>query len=671
MKIKAQVDSVNQHFNTGSAKSSLQVGIDTGGTFTDFLVCDEKHWRIHKVLSDPEDPARAILQGLRELGIDTEQNFYLAHGTTVATNTVLEGTGAVCAYITNRGFADVLRLGRQARKELYNLRPPPEPVPVAEELCFETGGRLSANGEILEPLTDEDLRTLCEQIKAAKVEAVAINLLFSWRDSDAERRIEAALPKELFISRSSQVLPEIREYERGMATWLNSYVGPGVGHYMGRLHTALPNACLDIMQSHGGTLPGHLAAPNAVRLLLSGPAAGLAAALEIGKRAGTERILSLDMGGTSTDVALIDGHIGLSSDGEIGGFPVATPMVDMHTIGAGGGSLAYQDEGGLLRVGPRSAGSRPGPACYGHAGTHATVTDAHVALGWIPAEARLAGSLALDVEAAHAAVRRLADALNLDPLETARGIVRVANENMAQALRVVSIQHGHNPRDFTLMAFGGAGGLHLCALAEALDINRAIVPTYSGAFSALGLLLAPQSRELTQSLGHPLQELDDASVAQHFAQLQRRAHAELDVPESPLWEEQRNLDLRYVGQSASLRLPWISVKQAGEDFHAQHRKQYGHALDVPIELVTLRLSLTQHSPTAPLPDAQERPPAAPQYHASVEGREVPIYRRDQLALGQSIAGPAIILEDTATTRISKHWCAELDSCANIQLVRSP
>ncbi len=455
-----------------------------------------------------------------------------------------------------------------------------------------------------------------------------------------------------------------------MTTWLNSYVGPGVGHYLEHLHTALPHARVDIMQSHGGTLPGHLAAPNAVRLLLSGPAAGLAAALEIGKRAGTERILSLDMGGTSTDVALIDGRIRLSSDGEIGGFPVATPMVDMHTIGAGGGSLAYRDEGGLLRVGPRSAGSRPGPACYGRGGTHATVTDAHVVLGWIPAEARLAGSLELDAGAAHNAVRRLADDLELDPLDTARGIVRVANENMAQTLRVVSIEHGHNPRDFILMAFGGAGGLHLCALAEALDMRHAIVPAYAGAFSALGLLLAPQSRELTQSLGRPLQELDDATVEQHFTQLQQRAHTELEVPESPPWEAQHSLDLRYVGQSASLRLSWTSVAQAGEDFHARHRKHYGHALDVPIELVTLRLSLTQQSTTAPLPSAPTRDSAAPHYHALVEGREVPVYQREKLALGQPVVGPAIILEDTATTRVSEHWCAELDPCANIRLARS-
>ncbi|MDE0612766.1 MAG: hydantoinase/oxoprolinase family protein, partial [Gammaproteobacteria bacterium] len=433
----------------------MRIGIDTGGTFTDFTVLDGKTWRVHKVPSDPDSPARAILHGLRDLGIDLQQVFHLVHGTTVATNAVLERKGARCAYVTNRGFADILSLGRQARSELYNLTPSLEEPPVPADLCLETGGRLAFDGEELEPLTETDLDELCRKIEALKPEAVAINLLFSFLDDRHERQIEEALPEGLFVSRSSEVLPEIREYERGMATWLNSYVGPRVGRYIDELHQSLPKARLDTMQSHGATLPGQLAARHAVRLLLSGPAGGLAAALQIGRQAGCERILSLDMGGTSTDVALIDGDIRMTSKGEIGGWPISVPMADMHTIGAGGGSLAYRDSGHLLRVGPRSAGSRPGPACYARGGTEPTVTDANVVLGWLPVQTHLAGDLPLDDEAAKSAVSQLARELELDSYETAQGIVHLVNENMAQALRVVSVRQGHNPKDFVLMAFGG------------------------------------------------------------------------------------------------------------------------------------------------------------------------------------------------------------------------
>ncbi len=649
----------------------MQIGIDTGGTFTDFIVLDADGWRVHKVLSDPASPATAILHGLHELGIEPHHAFRLVHGSTVATNALLERKGARCAFITNRGFADLLALGRQARLALYDLTPPLESEPVPAELCFETGGRLDAAGQILEPLTDADLRQLRQAVAQARPEAVAINLLFSFLDDDFEKRIADAMPTDVFVSRSSEVLPEIREYERGMATWLNSYVGPRVARYLDELEQALPQARIDVMQSHGGTIPATLAARHAVRLLLSGPAGGLAAALHIGRQAGCARVLSFDMGGTSTDVALLDDGIRLTSEGEIGGYPVSTPMVDMHTIGAGGGSLAYCDSGRLLRVGPQSAGSRPGPACYARGGTQPTVTDAHAVLGWLPEQTRLAGGLPVDAAAAQQAVGQLARKLDLSLADAARGIVRVANENMAQALRVVSVRQGYDPKDFVLMAFGGAGGLHLCELADALAMPRAMLPAHAGAFSALGLLLAPQSRELSHTLIGRLQALSDASIEQHFGTLGDRIRQKEGSEASAAWLESKHVDVRYEGQSSTLRLPWTSIAQVQVGFHARHRERYGHALDAPIELVTLRLGLRNPEPPPPLPPWPIRTPAEPMASATPKdlGTTVPVYRREALAIEQTIAGPAIVLEATATLGIKPGWRGTVDAYGNICLER--
>ena len=651
----------------------MRIGIDTGGTFTDFTVLDGNVWRVHKVPSDLDSPARAILRGLQELGVDRQQTFHLVHGTTVATNAVLERKGARCAYITNRGFADVLSLGRQARTELYDLTPPPETPPVPEALCLETGGRILFDRQTLEPLTDTDLQELRRKIEALQPEAVAINLLFSFLDDRHERQIAQALPKDLFISCSSEVLPEIREYERGMATWLNSYVGPLVGRYIDELRQTLPNVRLDVMQSHGATIPGSLASLHAVRLLLSGPAGGLAAALQIGRQAGHERILSLDMGGTSSDVAMIDGEIKMTSAGKIGGWPVSVPMADMHTIGAGGGSLAYCDSGHLLRVGPRSAGSRPGPACYARGGTRPTVTDANAVLGWLPAQTQLAGDLPLDLEAAKSAVGRLAQELGLDLHETAQGIVHLVNENMAQALRVVSVRQGHNPKDFVLMAFGGAGGLHLCELADALAMTQAMIPVHAGIFSSLGLLLAPQGRELSQTMPGRLQDMDDSEIERHFSKLVERVHKETEDRVSQPWQQSCDLDLRYEGQSEVLRLPWTSTHQAQADFHAHHQERYGYTLDVPVELVNLRLRLWDPTPPPTLPPWPVQDPSEPLNHVPVHGLEqpVPVYSRPKLAVGQTVEGPAIILEDTSTTRISPGWSAKVDAYGNIRVQCKP
>ena len=652
-----------------------KLGVDTGGTFTDFVLLEAGRLRVHKVLSTPDAPERAILQGVAELAVE-RAGLAVVHGSTVATNAVLEGKGARTAYITNRGFADVLTIGRQARRDLYDLEPPPRRPPVPPELCLEVGARLAPDGRELAPLTEADLAALRAAVERLAPDAVAINLLFSFVDDRHERAIASALPQDLFVARSSAVLAEYREYERGMATWLNAYVGPLMDRYLARLSAALAPARVSVMQSHGGTIDAGQAGAQAVHLLLSGPAGGLVGALAQGRRSGFERLMSFDMGGTSTDVALLDGDIGLTSEGEIAGYPVAVPMVDMHTIGAGGGSIAWLDAGGLLQVGPQSAGAAPGPACYGQGGREPTVTDANVVLGRLPADLPLAGgSLRLDGEAARRAVGRLAERLGLGLAEAARGILRIANEHMAQALRVISVQRGHDPRDFCLLGFGGAGGMHVCALAEQLGMRQALVPRQAGVLSALGMVVARRSRQASHSLLRPLERFGPGALAVELAGLRERLAAAMraEVGDEARLVFHASLDLRYQGQSSTLNLPWDGAPPAAvaRAFHAAHEGQFGHALAMPVELVNLRL---QVSVDEPLPDFAEplpATPAAPVAHVPVHGcpDPVPVFEREALAVGQSVSGPAILREAVATTWLAPGWRALCDAVGNLLLTR--
>jgi N-methylhydantoinase A len=493
------------------------LGVDTGGTFTDFVWFDGERLGIHKVLSTPQEPEQAILQGIRELGLQ-EESFYLVHGSTVATNAVLEGKGVRTAYITNYGLGDVLTIGRQARRELYNLQPQPESPPVPAELCLETGGRLAADGSLVEALSERELEILTARLQELAPQAVAINLLFSFLDDRFERQIERHLPDTLFISRSSDILPGQGEYERGIATWLNAWVGPRVQGYVQRLAQFVQPAPVHVMQSSAFTIRADQAAKHAVNLLLSGPAGGLMGARRIGSELGRPRLLTFDMGETSTDVALIDGQVSLTSEGSIGSYPVAVPMVDMHTIGTGGGSIARLDEGGMLAVGPESAGADPGPACYGRGGRLPTVTDANLVLGRLRPAAFLGGGMQLDAVAARLAVGRLARQMQLSLQQAAQGIIELANEHMAQALRVISVQRGIDPAVYTLTAFGGAGGLHVCALADALGMKHALVPIHAGVLSALGMLAAPRGRQLSHTQCGLIKD-------QHEAQLRKRFQA--------------------------------------------------------------------------------------------------------------------------------------------------
>lgn len=658
------------------------VGIDTGGTFTDFVAWDSSFaggLRVHKVLSTPEAPERAILQGLRDMGLVDHPDLEIVHGTTVATNAVLEGKGVRTAYVTNRGFADVLTIGRQARAELYNLQPEVEVPPVPRELCVEVAVRRDAQGELVEALTDAEVARVVEMIAALDVEAVAINFLFSYLHGEEEQclrdALNARLP-DLWVSISSEVLPEYREYERGMATWLNAWIGPRVAGYLQRLQHALPQASLRVLQSSGQAVDVAQAARNAVRLLLSGPAGGLAGAGATGEACAETRLLSFDMGGTSTDVALIDGAPQLTDEGRIAQYPVAVPMVAMHTIGAGGGSIAFVDAAGGLQVGPQSAGAWPGPAGYDQGGTEATVSDANLVLGRLLSDQFLGGRMPLNRAAAEQAVGRIAKALQVSLVEAAQGILAVANAHMAQALRVMSVQRGIDPRALTLLSFGGAGGLHVCALAEALEMKRALVPAHAGVLSALGMRAVARGRERVQTWIQTMTDATDwvEALEQQAAILQEAAIQELldeGLARDQLSVELR-LDLRYLGQAYTLEVAWQGVAETRAAFHAAHQQRYGHDLDHLIEIVNVRVRV-QHAaaPIAwPLLPTREGQPEPTRFVAMADQEDpIPVFAREDLAAGMRITGPALVTEAVSTTWLASGWCAEVLAQGSLLLQR--
>lgn len=654
----------------------LTVGVDTGGTFTDFVVIDGDALQVHKELSTPDAPERAILQGLAALGLGDGRKARLVLGSTVATNAVLERKGARTAFVTNRGFADLLTIGRQARPELYNLMPIPVPPPVPHELCLETGGRLGADGSVVDPITAADCEALANAVERLHPEAIAVTLLFSFLDDRFEQAIARALADRfgdaLFISLSSEVLPEYREYERGITTWLNAYVGPLMQRHLQRLRAALgARWSLGVMQSAGITCDAEFAGRRAVNLLLSGPAGGLQGAKTIAALANRDRLISFDMGGTSTDVALIDRELGLTNEGIVGRYPVGVLMVDMHTIGAGGGSIASVDAGGLLHIGPESAGADPGPACYGRGGSAPTVTDAHLVVGHLPSDTRLGGHLALDREAAYAVLAVLGDKLGGRSAEqAATGVIRVATEHMHHALRYISVERGHDPRAFSLVCFGGAGGLHVCALAESLNMRSAFVPVHAGVLSALGLLAAPPGRQLSRTLRRPLRDCDESVLATAIAELEATGRAQLRAEgvATAACRYLRSFDLCYQGQAYTLNIPWGPLPRAERMFHEQHEQRYGHRLETPVELVNIRVGMTLPAPALPLPPdrgVSGRPEGARPVHGIDE--PVPLWSRLRMPVDDALAGPLIIADPEATTFVAPNWTARRDRYGNIAL----
>ena len=471
-----------------------------------------------------------------------------------------------------------------------------------------------------------------------------------------------ALPEDLPVSLSSEVLPEIREYERGIATWLNASVGPKLAGYLGRLEKALGGGRLAVMQSSGLTVSADQAGQRAVHLLLSGPAGGLAAAAHIGAELDCKRLLTFDMGGTSTDVALLDGKPALTREGRIGRYPVAVPMVDMHTIGAGGGSIVRVDAGGLLQVGPESAGADPGPVCYGRGGQNITVTDANLLLGRLPRETRLGGTHQLDYEAAERAMDDLAERAGLSREEVARGVIRIANEHMSRALRVMSAERGVDPKSATLMSFGGAGGLHVCELAQSLGMTRAVVPARSGVLSALGMLVARPGRQATASFLRDADAVSSEDVEHRFQPLVDQVRDELDAEgiATDDLDIERWIDCRYVGQSATLELPIQPPDELVDAFHERHEKTFGHRLEQAVELVGLRVEARG------VPRLEDVPSLAGETEMPDIEHEVPVVPRFGLD-EQEIDGPAIIMDADATTWVAEGWQAALDGGGDLLL----
>ncbi len=656
-----------------AAKGKIRrvVAVDTGGTFTDVLVLEAGHLRALKVPSTPADPAEAVLDGVAMLLDQPKGDYLLLHGSTVATNALLERTGARVKLITNAGFEDVIEIGRQNRPQLYALvghRPRPL---VQREDRLGIKGRLGPEGQVVAPLDQDELDGLVERLDGA--ESVAVVLLHSYANPAHEERVAEALSAlSTPLSVSARLLPEYREYERTSTTVVNAYVAPTMSAYLGRLDREAEADRVRIMGSNGGSLPVSQATREPIHTVLSGPAGGVVGASAWGRLAGFESVVSFDMGGTSTDVSLCPGGLLHTREFEIGGQPVAVPVIDIHTVGAGGGSLARIDPGGALRVGPESAGADPGPICYGKGGEGVTVTDAHVWLGRLPPDAFLGGEGTLDRDRIAFSLTRLAESLGGSLEAAAEGILAVADSAMERALRVISVERGYDPAGFALVVFGGAGALHAADLAQKLGAARAIVPPMPGLLSAYGMLAADVTRETSRTVLIST-EADgaEARVEEAYLELERQvleAIRQEEVEEGAV-RLHRWVDARYAGQSFELRVPgadWVGA------FHVLHEERYGYRRDgVPVEAVTLRVVASAPGPEVKIerlaPATRSVPIIPTQVH--VGGRWVEAGRvwREEVAPGHEVEGPAVVLEYSSTTWVPEGWRLTMDDWGNLHL----
>jgi N-methylhydantoinase A len=653
----------------------LRVAIDTGGTFTDCVYLADGQLRVVKVFSTPSDPSLGILNALARIG--TSEALDLRHGTTVGTNAMLERKGARVAYLTTAGFEDTIAIGRQTRARLYDWFAPVPQCIVPPELRIGVPERVTAEAELLREPNEEELAALVESVRSSGAESIAISLLFSFANPTTEKRVAEALkPLKLPISVSHLLLPEFREYERGATTVVNAYLAPRMQRYLGKLVESVtaqyPGSRVDVMQSSGGIIPAHLAAAEPVRTVLSGPAGGVIGACRLAGLAGFDRVIGFDMGGTSTDVFLADSAQGgaqLTRESVVAEMPVSVPMLDIHTVGAGGGSIARFDAGGMLRVGPESAGAEPGPICFGR-GSRPTVTDANMLLGRLNSSSFLGGNVALDQERTTAILEEEKGTLP-SAVDFAAGILRVVETNMEKAIRVISIERGHDPRNFTLVAFGGGGPLHACAVAQALRIPTVLIPAMPGALSAAGILLADFIRDYSRTVmlaGDQVKQL-----AGLFEDLEQRGKSEF-TRESLEGTAHRSLDIRYRGQGYELNIPLGSnVDHAAEAFHQLHQKRYGFCdRKKPLEIVNLRLRMTAEAEPW-LPRRSELAGTGMEHEACGEqaiyfhGRFVAakLYRREDLLAGHTIAGPAMITEYTSATILPPGCRLEVDGYGNL------
>jgi N-methylhydantoinase A len=690
-----------------------RLGVDIGGTFTDVVVLSEDTGALEtlKILTTPDDVARGFLEAVdRALAgrLRPETIRHVVHGTTVATNAIIEGRIARTALVVTRGFRDLLEIARQTRPDLYDLFcDKPDPL-VPRDLCFEVTERLDPEGRVVTPLAEEELEPIAEAIRSREVASVAVCLLHSYRHPAHERRVAARLAERcpgVLVSASCDVLPEFREYLRASTTVVNAAIRPVVGGYLDRVTAGLverrAHGRLYVMQSNGGMSGADAARERPVYIIESGPAAGVTAAVHIGTAAGVSNLISLDMGGTTAKAALVkDGRPSFSTDFEVGaravsgrggtrgwGYPIHTPVLDLVEVGAGGGSVAWVDSEGIMHVGPHSAGADPGPVCYGRGGLEPTVTDANLVLGRLAADNFLGGRMRLDADAAWRAIEeRCGRPSGLSAVEAAQGIVEIANASMVGAIRVVSVQRGHDPREFALVAFGGAGPLHANALAEALAIPTTIVPAEPGVTSAVGLLLANLAHDFMRTHAGRLAKADVEELERIFAGFEREGRAIISS-EAPAAEVRlmRSMDLRYVGQSYELRIPVPDGPVCQEQlaciadrFHAEHARSYGFAAtEEPIELVNIRLTaigaVAKPRPACGAPTASS--PAHPRgarrvFFAGVGFVHTPIFDRGAAAHGHRVSGPALVEQVDSTTVIHPGYAGAIDASGNIVISRN-
>jgi len=667
-------------------KGLIKIGVDTGGTFTDFVYFRDGRITAGKVPSTPENPSKAILQGISRYIQDGRGRLGLiVHGSTVATNALLERKGARIALITTSGFEDVLFIGRQTRHRLFSISGETREYIMDRRDSFGIDERTDCRGAILKEIDPAELEEIISKIKKRKIAAVAVCLINSYANGKNEAVIKAALGRAgIPSSISSALLPEYREYERTATTAVNAYLMPVAGKYLADLRKELSGVNLQIMQSNEGYISAEQAAREPIRMALSGPAGGVVGAFEIAGVAGYKKIISFDMGGTSTDVSLINGAIGRTSESEVSGLPIKIPMIDIHTVGAGGGSIAYVDSGGALKVGPESAGAKPGPACYG-TGDLPTVTDANLFLGRIDPDYFLGGGMRIHPERSARALQALATKIGRSPLETAEGIIRIADSNMEKALRVISIERGVDPREFYLFSFGGAGGLHAVSLAERLRMAGVIVPKNAGVLSAFGLLLADSIRDYSSSLIKLVASVDARAIDEKFRVMEVKGFEDLgcDGFGTNKIAMQRSADMRYKGQSFEITVPFppLSAKnwkdKLIEDFQNTHERLYSYRHPhSDIEIVTLRVKAAGR--TDKIKIKKEKPVSSSAMDARIkkqkifcEGRQMDaiVYERDRLGAGNKIDGPALIIDKESTTFLPPAYSAAVDEYLNIIINR--
>jgi N-methylhydantoinase A len=649
---------------------TIIIGVDVGGTFTDLVAAGaDGALRVLKVPSTPPDFHRAVLDAVGTAVAEMPPgSARLVHGSTVATNALLQRAGEPVAFVTTERFRDMLLIGRQNRPDLYALRVSRPPPVTPEENWFTVRERVDAAGQIVEPLTDAEIDRVVRAVLARGLRHAAVCLLFSFVNSGPERRVGAALTRAgVTVSLSSDVLPEFREYERASTTAINASLRPTVQTYLEAIKAHLPPQMGDfrIMHSGGGTFDAGEASARAAQLVLSGPAGGVIGAAFVARNAGFENVITYDMGGTSTDVAtILAGRPQWTTSTTVDGLPLGLPMFDIHTVGAGGGSVAFIDAGGALRVGPRSAGAVPGPACYARGGAEPTVTDANLLLGRILPDEFLGGAMHLDVDLARKSIERIATPTGKTLVEAALGIVVVAEANMARAARAVTARRGHDPRDFSLVTFGGAGGLHACAIADALEIPRVIVPPYCGVLSALGMVVAPPVVDVSQTVVHLADQLDDARIAAECGRLNLAASERL--PDEDTAAVEVYADVRFRGQSHELKVRVSRPQRAAieETFRAAYASLYGR---VPggrnVDIVTLRLRRLGQSPELSLPavarssGSQSQSRSVTLYDAGGNAREAPAVPRGALVGNEQVRGPLLIIDPEATTYVPAQWVA--------------